>query len=167
MKPDILILDIELPDISGIEVARVVTKQYPNVRVIALSGYADRVYVEQMLKAGAQGYVVKSAGAKELFAAIRAVFGGSCYLSTEAAAALVNAQNNRRSATPPPSVLGKREREVLCLLADGKRCGEIAIILGISPSTAEVHRRNIKQKLGLNSAVELTRYAIREGLIAV
>jgi len=162
LRPDILVLDIALPDINGIEVAHQVARLYPAVRVLALSGYADRPYIEGMLKAGAQGYVVKSAGANELIA----VAAGRSFLSTEAAQIMVrHIHDAGGQGTPPPSTLGRREQEVLRLLAGGKRSAEIAFSLGIAVSTTEAHRRNIKRKLGLHTTADLTRYAIREGLI--
>lgn len=166
--PDILVLDIGLPDINGIEVAKRALKRHPSLRIVALSGYADLRYIEEMLKAGAQGYVVKSAGADELIAAIRAVAGGRSFLSHEASQAMVRRihHDDKGQSVSPPSVLGRRELQVLGLLAEGKRSAEIAASLGITVGTAEVHRRNIKQKLGLHTTAELTRYAIREGLIA-
>lgn len=163
--PDVLILDINLPDINGIEVARTAIKRHPTLGILALSGNGERIYIEEMLKAGALGYVVKSAGADELIIAIRAVVAGRNFLSSEATQAMIgNIQADRKTATPPPSVLGKREKEVLCLLAEGKRSAEIAACLGIAEATVEVHRRNIKQKLGLHNTADLTRYAIRQGL---
>ena len=165
--PDVVVLDIGLPDISGIEVARRISKLYPTVKVLALSGYADRYYVEEMLGAGAKGYIVKSAGSHELIEGVLAVARGDCYLSSEVTAVMVgHIQGGNKDAVPPPSVLANRERQVLRLIAEGKRSSEIAAVLGISVATAEVHRRNIKAKLGLHSAVDLTRYAIREGLAA-
>ncbi|MBF0168826.1 MAG: response regulator transcription factor [Alphaproteobacteria bacterium] len=166
LKPDVLVLDINLPDMSGIDVAREAIRRHPGLRVVALSGYADRIYIEAMLKAGAYGYVVKSAGAKELFVAIQSVAGGTCFLSQEAAQVMVQSIKIKcEDSTPAKSVLTAREVEVLCLLAEGKRSADVAVALGISTATADVHRRNIKAKLGLHSAVELTRYAIRENLI--
>lgn len=165
--PDILVLDIGLPDTNGIEVARHAARRHPSLGIVALSGYADRLYIEEMLKAGAQGYVVKSAGADELIAAIRAVAKGRSFLSPDATQIMVRRiHGDREPAVPPPTVLGRRELEVLRLLAEGRRSAEIAATLGITVATAEVHRRNIKQKLGLHSVAELTRYAIREGLIS-
>ena len=166
--PDVLIIDIGLQDSNGIDVVRKVHKLYPSLHVVALSGHAERIYLEQMLKAGANGYVVKSAGADELIAAIRAVITGKSYLSPEMARLMVDRIRDRdvQAAAPPLSVLGKREKEVLTCLAKGKRSGEIASELGISPGTVDVHRRNIKQKLGLHTVAELTSYAIYEGLIS-
>lgn len=163
--PDVLLLDIALPDIKGIEVARQVFQRFPSVRIVALSGYSDRLFVEEMLKAGALAYVLKSSGADELISAIHAVMAGHKFLSPELTSVMVrHVQPETAALTPPPSVLGKREREVLCLLADGRRSAEIASKLGIAPATVDVHRRNIKAKLDLRTTAELTRYAIREGL---
>jgi len=165
--PAVLLLDIGLHDINGIDVARMVAKSHPAVRVIALSGYADRLYIEEMLKAGARGYVVKSAGADELISAIRAVAAGHNFLSQEATQVMVQRiQNDAKAHAPPPSVISPREREVLCRLANGFRAAEIAGQMGITISTVEVHRRNIKRKLGLHTTAELTRYAMREGLVS-
>ena len=165
--PDVLVLDIGLPDMNGIEVAGRIVRQYPEVRVVALSGHADRLFVEQMLKAGARGYVVKSAGADELISAIHAVVAGHIFLSPEVTAAMLRQNHGGKDSVPPLTVLGQREQEVLRLLADGRRSAEIAGELGIAPATVDVHRRNIKRKLGLHTTAELTRYAIREGLNSV
>ncbi|HIJ61878.1 MAG TPA: response regulator transcription factor [Rhodospirillaceae bacterium] len=166
LNPDVMVVDIGLPDMSGIELTRTITRLRPGVHVVALSGHADRLYIEEMLKAGAYGYVVKSAGADELIAAIRAVVDGRKFLSSEVTGLMIRHFHEDGPAESPPStVLGRREIEVLRLLAEGKRSGEIAASLGITVGTTEVHRRNIKQKLGIHSTAELTRYAIREGLI--
>lgn len=163
--PDVLLLDIALPDIKGVEVARRITRNFPGVRIIALSGYSDRLFVEEMLKAGAQAYVLKSSGADELIAAIRCVMGGHSFLSPELTSAMVRSvQSGDTPSNPPLSVLGRREREVLCLLADGHRSARIATEMGITTATVDVHRRNIKRKLQLHTTAELTRYAVREGL---
>jgi len=157
--PDVLVLDIALPDLNGIEVARQVAERHPDVRVVALSGYADRLYVQEMLKSGARAYVVKSGGLDELLSAIHAVCSGHSFLSPEVTDLMV--QGNRAaglSNAPPLTVLTLREQEVLRLVASGRRSAEIA---------ADVHRRNIREKLRLGSTAELTRYAIREGLHSV
>ncbi|OMG56388.1 DNA-binding response regulator [Azonexus hydrophilus] len=161
-RPDVLILDIALPDMNGIEVAKELKQSFPALGIVALSGYADRMFVEEMLKAGAAAYVVKSAGADELVAAIRAVALGERYMSSDAQNSVM--QGVVQKDTPPRSVLSPREQQVLRLLARGMRSTQIAQELGIAATTVEVHRRNIKEKLGLHSVVELTRYAIREGL---
>lgn len=164
-RPDVLLLDIALPDIKGIEVARRVLRRNPEIRIVAVSGYSDRLFVEEMLKAGARGYVLKSSGAHELISAIRAVVAGHSFLSPELTSIMVrHVQPTGETPAPPISVLGRREQEVLCLLADGRRSAEIAEQLGIATATVDVHRRNIKQKLRLRTTAELTRYAVREGL---
>ena len=166
--PDVLVLDIAFPDMNGIEVARQVAQRYPSVRVVALTGYADKVFVEQMLKAGALGYVVKSSGVAGLVSAIRAAATGHSFLSKEVASALLcRSDQGTEPIAPPVTILGRREQEVLRLLADGRRSSEIAAELLITTATVDVHRRNIKRKLGLNSTAELTRYASREGLASM
>lgn len=166
-QPDVLVLDIALPDRSGIEVARAALSIQPGLRIVALSGYADRMFVEEMLQAGAGAYVVKSAGADELVLAIRAAMKGQIFLSPEITGGML-ARSSPDAAVPPPlSVLGPRERAVLRLLAQGLRSAEIAADLGIAATTVDVHRRNIKRKLGIGSIAELTRYAVREGLAKV
>lgn len=162
--PDVLILDIALPDMSGVEVARRAMLRHPKLRIVALSGYADRMFVAEMLKVGARAYVVKSSGADELVRAIRAVVDGHVFLSPDVTGPQVVNRDSGATSAPPLSVLGEREQEVLRLLANGRRSAEIAALLGISPATVHVHRRNIKKKLGVTSTADLTRYAIREGL---
>jgi two-component system NarL family response regulator len=165
---DILILDVGLPDMNGIAVARQVSERQPGIKIIALSGFTDRIFVEEMMKAGARAFVAKSAGADELVFAVRAVAAGRIFLSPEVAMSAVRHMTSPIQGDPPPlSILGNKEREVLRLVAGGKSSPEIGAILGISPATVNVHRRNIRQKLNLHSVAELTRYAIREGLIAV
>jgi two-component system NarL family response regulator len=162
LRPDLLLLDIALPDISGVEVARQALARAPGLRILALSGYTERVFVEEMLGAGASGYVVKSSGADELLRGIRSVMAGHVFLSPEVTQTLVPRAAPARSTT-----LGRREQEVLKLLADGLNSTAIGARLNISPETVKAHRRNIKHKLGLQSTAELTRHAIRIGLRAL
>lgn len=168
-RPEMLVLDIALPDMTGIEVAIQALERYPKLQIVALSGYTDKVFVDEMLKAGARAYVVKSAGTKELVQAIRAVLAGHVFLSPEITSAMLGQRTASASSSslPPASVLGPREREVLRLLAMGRRSAFIADELGIQPATVDVHRSNIKKKLGLRSIAELTRYALREGLLSL
>lgn len=165
LNPDVLLLDIALPDINGIDLAREVLRADPAVRIVALSGYSDRLFVDEMLRAGALAYVLKSSGADELIDAIRAVVGGNGFLSPELTTRMIR-QNAARDGeqAPPPSVLGRREKQVLRLLAAGRRSHEIAAELEIASATVDVHRRNIRKKLGLHTTAELTRYAVREGI---
>lgn len=167
LHADVLVLDVGLPDLSGIELAKRISTAYPTISIVALSGYADRLFVEEMLKAGARAYVVKSAGADDLIRAIHNVRQGQVFLSPEIAGLLLPHQQLQASTDAPPrSVLGKREVEILTCVANGQSSPAIAAALGITVATVTVHRRNIKSKLGLRSVAELTRYAIREGLVA-
>jgi DNA-binding NarL/FixJ family response regulator len=159
-RPDVVILDIALPDGNGIDLARAILAVHPDMRIVVLSGYCDQMYVEETMKAGARAYVVKSAGIDDLTRAIRAVLAGHRFLSPEVTAGMLPPQS------PPASLLSAREKEVLRLLADGRRSAAIAAALGIAATTVDVHRRNIKKKLGLQTVAELTRYAIRQGIHA-
>jgi len=164
VTPDVVVMEISLVGMSGIEATRRMLAVSPAIKVLGLSTFADRRMVLQMLQAGARGYVVKSAGSEELLRGIRAVAQGETYLYAEAAAAIVD---NLRKQSPPGThseTLGRREREVLQLLASGKTSAQIAEALHIATGTVEVHRRNIMRKLDLHNVAELTRYAIREGL---
>jgi two-component system NarL family response regulator len=165
--PDVLVMDIGMPGMGGIDATRRLAAECPGTRILALSTFMDRSMVLQMLEAGASGYVVKSAGSEELLRGIRSVARNNTYLSPEIAAAVVDSVRGKKlpAATPGrKDLLGRREREVLALLAEGKTSSEIADTLHIATSTVEVHRRNIMRKLGLHSVAELTKYAIRSGL---
>lgn len=160
--PDVLVLDIKLPDMSGADVARELSKKCPETRVLVLTGYADKVFVHEMFKAGVAGYVVKSAGGDELVAAIRAVATGRHFLGSDISSVFIRTDNVGALAT----TLTPRERQVLKLLAAGQSSAEIGGVLGIKESTVEVHRRNLKAKLNLRNTADLTRYAVREGFLA-
>jgi two-component system NarL family response regulator len=155
--PDMLVLDVGLPDMDGVEVARALRKAYPELRILALSVHEEPQFVQRMLKAGADGYVVKSAATTELVDALRALRDGRSYLSPAL----------RLSASGGATPLAPREREILVLIADGKRSAQIAERLSISVGTVEAHRRNIMAKLGLHNVAELTKYALREGLTSL
>lgn len=165
LQPDVLLLDIGLPDASGLDVARTLQAQRAPTRVLVLSTHCDKRFVQEMLKAGAAGYVTKMAAGQELGRAIRAVADGKCYLSPEIARrALGDYANDGERCSPPPSRLGARERDVLARIANGEHSPAIAADLGISVATVEVHRRNLMRKLDLHTVAALTKYAIREGL---
>lgn len=166
LAPDVIVLDIGLPDLNGVEVAARLLEARPDAKLVALSAYADKRFVSEMLHAGAAAYVTKSSAATELVRAIRAVAAGHGYLCPEAASAAVSEVRGKRQRGEGER-LGRREREVLRLIAEGARSPEIADQLRISPATVEVHRRNIMRKLGLRTVAELTKYAIREGLISL
>ena len=165
-RPDVLLLDIAMPDISGIEVAAQASVLYPALRIVALSGYAERLFVENMLQSGARAYVVKSAGRDELLLAIRSVMAGRVFLSPEVTGSMLDQRQSDDPVGTSGIPLAPRERAVLKLLAQGGRSADIARELGIKPSTVDTHRRNIKKKLRLSTIADLTRYAIREGLLA-
>ena len=165
--PDVVVMDIAMPDMNGIEATRRITTQAPNVRVIALSAYSDRRYVLEALEAGADAYVLKADVADELLRAIDAVTRGRRYLSSEVAGVVVNGYVRGQSPcdrSAASAVLGAREREVLQLVAEGLTSHQIAQRLHIADKTVAAHRHNIMAKLGLHSIAELTKYAVREGL---
>lgn len=165
LQPQVIVMDIALPGINGIEATRRILTLQPGIRVLALSTYFDRRIVTQALEAGATGYVNKAAGRDELLQGIRALAEGKPYLCQEIAAMLVkNPSGNDEFGEE--AKLGRREIEVLQLLVDGHTSARIAERLHIATSTVEVHRRNIMRKLNLHSVAELTKYAIREGLIS-
>jgi two-component system NarL family response regulator len=165
LAPDVVVMDIAMPDMNGIEATRRIQAEC-GAKVIALSFYSDKRYVENMLDAGAAGYVHKSAAGDELVRAVQAVAAGKHYLSPEVTGAAVEGWVGRAKQDDPSaySVLGAREREVLQLLAEGKTSPQIARHLNIATKTVETHRRNISKKLDLRSVAELTKYAIRHGL---
>jgi DNA-binding NarL/FixJ family response regulator len=166
LNPDVIVLDIRLPDVNGIEVAARLRDGSPAAKVIALSAFADKRFVTAMLRAGALGYVTKSAAGVELVHAIRAVAAGHGYFSPEIAGALAS-EIGGKPQPGGPTPLGRREREVLRLIAEGFRTPAIAEQLHVSIGTIEVHRRNIMRKLGLRTVAELTKHAIREGIISL
>jgi two-component system NarL family response regulator len=164
--PDVIVLDIRLPDLNGIEVAARLRNSGNTARIVALSAFSDKRFVHEMLRSGASAYVTKSAAGSELVSAIRAVASGQGYFSPEIAGTLVaDVQERATTSAAPP--LGRRELEVLQLIAEGKRSPAIAVQLHITGATVEVHRRNIMRKLGLRTVAELTKYAIREGIVSL
>ncbi len=164
--PDVIIMDIGMVNLNGIEATRQITSEHPYVKVVALSIHADRRFVMEMLKAGASGYLLKDCAFEELAAAIRAVVKGQKYLSPRIAGVVVEEfVGGPKVASPVFSILTAREREVLQLLAEGKTTRQIASHIHVSTKTVETHRQRIMKKLNLNSVAELTKLAIREGLI--
>ena len=166
----IVVMDVAMPDLNGIEATRKLVKTNPNIKVVALSGHANGEFVREMLKAGASAYVLKSRAYEELVRAIREVMKGKKYLSPDVAQGVVDAYveiSSSMSANPAFVVLTDREREALQLISEGKSTKEVADVLSVSVKTIETHRHNIMEKLNLHSVAELTKYAIREGLTAV
>jgi two-component system response regulator NreC len=167
-RPDIVLMDIGLPDMSGIEASAEIKRRQPSIAVVALTIHEDEEYFFKMLAAGASGYVPKRAAPEELLTALRAAAIGEVYLYPSLAKLLVTdflAQEAAARPTPALDGLTEREREVLAHLADGASNGEIAETLSISPKTVARHRENIMRKLGLHSRTELVKYAIRKGII--
>lgn len=164
--PDVVIMDIGMPGMNGIEALQKLTQAGAAVRVIVLSGFSDKRFVLEAMSAGAAGYVVKSAAAEELPRAIRAAAQGQAYLCPMVAGSLVENLRDRgsHSAVTAPARLAPRERVIVRLLAEGRTSAQIAAELHIAPSTVDTHRRNIMRKLDLHNVSEITRYAIREGL---
>ena len=163
--PDVAVVDVGMPGLNGIEATRRLLAARPLLKVIALSAYSDKRFVLEMLEAGAKGYLIKASAGDELPRAIRAIAQGQTYLCPEIAGTIVEAARGKSSREGSATAkLGRREREVLALLAEGNISSEIAARMHIAPSTVEVHRRNIMRKLDLHSVAELTKYAIREGL---
>jgi len=167
-KPEVVIMDIGMPGMNGIEATQRLTAGHPAIKVIMLSGYADKRFVLEALKAGAAGYVVKSAAADELPRAIRAAAQGQIYLCPEVAGAVVEAVRTQGKSHVKGEATGltTRERVIVRLLAEGRDSREIAAALHVAPSTVDTHRRNIMRKLDIHNVADLTRYAIREGIAA-
>jgi len=168
-NPDVVIMDIAMPGLNGIETTRKIIAEVPGVRVIALSAHSDRRFVFHMFKAGASGYLLKDCVFKELAYAIRTVARDQIYVSPEIAHILIKDyihQSFKKNFTVF-SVLTSREREVLQLLAEGETTKQIAFLLKVSAKTIETHRLQIIKKLKIRSIAELTKYAIREGLTSL
>lgn len=168
LKPDVVIMDITLPDISGIDATRRIKESYPDVSIVALTIHEDQQYFFEMLQAGASGYVPKRAAPDDLITAIRAAHRGETYIYPSLAKLLVGdflSRSGEDGAKETMNGLTPRENEVLSLLAEGKTNDEIADILTISVHTVARHRENLMGKLGLHSRSELVKYAIRKGLI--
>ena len=163
LQPDIVVMDVTMPELNGIEATRRISETSPRTRVLALSMHKDAVYVREILRAGAKGYLLKDSGESDLLAAVRAVARGEGFLSPPIADAVLN--DYRKHVTNPLDLLTSREREVLQWIAEGKTNKEIAQALNLSVYTVEAHRGRIMEKLNLHSTGELVRFALRNGVI--
>jgi two-component system response regulator NreC len=163
LRPDIVVMDVAMPELNGIEATRRLTASAPHARVVALSMHKDSVYVREILRAGARGYLLKDSPAPDLLAAVRAVASGEGYLSPAVSNAVLD--DYRRHVSDPIDLLTSREREVLQMLAEGKTNKEIAGVLNLSVYTVDAHRGRIMEKLNLHSINELVRFAVRAGLV--
>lgn len=169
LNPHVVLLDLAMPELNGVEAARQIVRGAPTVRVIVLSMHTDRHYVAQMLKAGAHGYLPKDCAGEELVSAIDAVMAGNRYLSSSLPADYTDLVHTLSGDGPASAydLLTAREREVLQCLAEGRSSKQIADLLGLKIKTVEAHRAHIVEKLGLRSTADLTKYAIREGLVSL
>ena len=163
LQPDVVVMDIAMPELNGIEATRRVLISSPRTRVLALSMHKDSAYVREVLKAGARGYLLKDSVDNDLVTAVRAVARGEGYLSPAVSEAVLS--DYRRHVTEPLDLLTAREREVLQHIAEGKTNKEIATALKLSVYTVDAHRSRVMEKLNLHSAGELVRFAVRNGLI--
>jgi DNA-binding NarL/FixJ family response regulator len=169
LKPQVVIMDISMPDLNGIEATRQMLAESPGVKVIALSMHSDSLFVLNMLKAGASGYLLKDCALEELTKAIRTVVRQKTYLSPGISDIVIKdfVSGWSTTGTSAFSILTAREREVLQLMAEGKSTNQIADSLYVSVKTVEAHRKQLMNKLGIHSVAELTKYAIRQGLTSL
>jgi DNA-binding NarL/FixJ family response regulator len=166
LRPDLVVMDVSIPHLNGLTTTQLLTARFPAVHVLILTRHADQGYVQQLLKAGARGYVLKQSRAAEVLAAIRAVARGGTYLDPAVAEKALSAQLGRRTRTGAESVapgLSSREGEVLRLVAWGYSNKEIAAKLDLSVKTVETHKANAMQKLGMRNRIDIVRYALLQG----
>lgn len=169
LSPEVVLMDVVMPDMNGIEATKEILKGHPGVRVLMLSMHRDRKTVSQALKSGAMGYLLKDRFSAELVQAVRALHAGQLYLCSDIVAVVIDDYLRRvpESAVELQSVLSGREREILRLIAEGKNSKTIGFLLDINVKTVDSHRQRIMKKLRLRSIAELTSYAVREGVISV
>lgn len=165
-RPDLIIMDVSMPGLNGMEATKQILVKYPHIKIIALSMHMEKIYVTGMMNAGASGYMLKSCSFKELMICIKAVLSGKRFFCEEVRHLIVGKNgglvtDNRRSVF---LLLSKREREVLQLIAEGHKSRKIAEQLDVSVKTVDIHRTNLKNKLNIHSIAELTKFAIAEGL---
>ncbi|MCC6859796.1 MAG: response regulator transcription factor [Bryobacterales bacterium] len=163
LHPDVVVMDVVMPELNGIEATRRLAESSPHTRVLALSMHKDAAYVREILRAGARGYLLKDSFDTDLLNAVRAVAQGQGYISPAVSDAVL--MDYRRQVTDPIDLLTSREREVLQMIAEGKTNKEIAGILNLSVYTVDAHRGRIMEKLNLHTTTELVRFAMRKGLI--
>ncbi len=168
-RPQVVIMDISMPDLNGIEATRQMIRELPDIKVIALSMHSDRRYILRMFRAGAVGFLLKDCAFEELVSAINTAIADQPYVSPSIAGIIIQdfVRSGSQISSSATDVLTAREREVLQLLAEGWATKEIASHLHLSVKTVETHRRRIMEKLGLHGIAELTKYAIREGLTSL
>jgi DNA-binding NarL/FixJ family response regulator len=166
LRPDVVLMDLSMPELNGADATRVILEQDPGRRVIVLSMYAEHEYVRRALQAGALGYVVKRSAGKDVVDAIRAVQAGQRYISPQVAEAVIE-ERGKAGKEDRLARLSTREREVLQLLAEGRTGSEIAQRLSLSPKTVETYRARLVEKLGIRDVAGLVRFAIQRGIISL
>jgi len=164
LRPDLVILDITMPLLNGVDAARKIRQILPRVKILFLTMHADPTHLQAALKAGANGYILKSASPEEIIKAANRVLAGEIYIAAELSTARLASCTNAHEAAAKLG-LSARERQTLQLIAEGRAAKEIAFVMSISPKTVAYHRENLKTKLGLRTTAELTRHAVEEGLV--
>ena len=169
LVPDVIVMDINMPELNGIEATRQIVAELPNTKIIALSMYSDKRYVVGMLKAGVSGYLLKNCAFDELVSAITAVVANQNYMSPKIADTVMKDYANilETNDSSPTALLTAREREVLQLIAEGMKTKDIATRIHVSVKTVETHRQQIMRKLNAKSVAELTKIALREGITSL
>jgi len=169
LEPNVVLMDISMPVMGGLEATRRIYKEFPRTKVLVLTQYDDKEYVFPVIEAGASGFISKVAASSELVSGIRAVFHGDSYLSPSVAKLVVEdyQRGGERVRNDPYELLTEREREVLKLAAEGHTTQEIADILVVSPKTVEGHKTNLMAKLGIRNRTELIKYALRKGITTI
>lgn len=166
LNPDVVLMDIQMPVLDGLEATREIHKRFPSTRILVLTQHENKEYVVPLLRAGAVGYITKSARATELIGAIRAVHEEGAYLPPRITHTVVSAISESPESSGAPALLTERETQVLQLVAEGLNSREIAERLNISIKTVDTHRANIMEKLGVHNSAELIKSAIRKGLVS-
>jgi len=170
VTPDVVLMDIAMPIMGGLEATRRIIREFPRIKVLALTQYDDREYVFPVIEAGASGFITKTAASSELASGIRSVYHGDSFLSPSVAKFLVESHQQGASIVKshdPYEQLTDREREILKLLAEGHTTQEIADMLAVSSKTVEGHKTNLMSKLDIHSRIDLVKYALRKGIITI
>lgn len=169
-KPDLILLDIGMPNLNGLEAARQILATSPDAQILILTMHDSDQVVREVLRAGARGFLLKSDAGRDLVAAVEALQHRRTFFTTKVSQMVLSGflnRDHRRDSAPEDNILTSREREVIQLLAEGKTSKEVAVTLNLSVKTAETHRTNLMRKLDLHSVADLTRYAVRNGIVQV